>query len=93
MLRRLAPQGAGGGHPLGYWRKLLAEGVIEGARNNTIASIAGHLLWHGVDVQVTTELLLCWNRVRSHPPLNDSEVVKTVESIDRLHQRSEEEDR
>ena len=93
MLHQLAGQSTGAGHSLGYWRKLLAEGVAEGGRNSAIASIAGHLFWHGVDVQVTTELLLCWNRVRSRPPLADSEVVKTVESIDRLHQRSAEEDR
>src|SRR5258708_4983154 len=30
-------------HPIGHWRRLVREGVREGERNNTIASLAGHL--------------------------------------------------
>jgi len=75
------------GHTLDYWRNLVTEGVPEGERNNTIASLTGHLLWHGVDPDVVQELLLCWNRIRCHPPLSDEEVVRTVDSITRLHER------
>jgi hypothetical protein len=78
------------GHPLVYWRKLIKEGVPEGERNKTIASVAGHLLWYGVDPDVALELLLCWNEVRCRPPLPDDEVVRTVESITRLHRQHEE---
>ncbi|MEW6764992.1 MAG: primase C-terminal domain-containing protein [Pseudomonadota bacterium] len=52
---------------------------------NAIASLAGHLLWHGVDPEVVTELLVCWSTARSHPPLPLAEVVRTVESITRPH--------
>lgn len=76
-----------GGHPIRYWRDLVREGVREGERNNTVASFTGHLLWHGVDPEVALELLLCWNRVRCRPPLPENEVVCTVKSITRLHQR------
>jgi len=65
------------------------EGVEAGARNNTIASLSGHLLWRGVDPPVVMELLLCWNRVRCRPPLPDEEVARTVASITRTHRRSE----
>ncbi len=75
----------GRGHPSAWWRDLLKAGVEEGARNNTIASLAGHLLWHGVDPDVATELMLCWNRVRCRPPLDDTEVVQVMSSIVRLH--------
>jgi hypothetical protein len=78
------------GHHLEYWRHLLREGVPEGERNNTIASITGHLLWHGVDPDVALELLLCWNRVRCSPALSDDEVVRTVNSITLLHERQDE---
>jgi len=78
------------GHPLSYWRRLVAEGVPQGERNTTIASFAGHLLWRGVDPDVAAELLLCWNRVRCRPPLPDDEVARTVESIARMHQRETE---
>lgn len=75
------------GHSLAHWRALVQQGVSEGTRNNTVASLTGHLLWHGVDPDVATELLLCWNRVRCRPPLSDQEVARTVESILRTHRR------
>ncbi len=75
------------GHPRDYWRALVRRGVAEGERNNTVASLTGHLLWHEVDPDVVSELLLCWNRVRCRPPLDDEEVARTVESITRTHLR------
>jgi len=77
------------GHSIAHWRRLVREGVREGERNNTIASLAGHLLRHGVDAPVVVEVLLCWNRVRCQPPLADDEVVPVVESIKRLHERDD----
>ena len=44
------------GHSTTYWRKLVHEGVKEGQRNSSIASFAGHLLWHGVDPDVVLDL-------------------------------------
>jgi hypothetical protein len=89
LLRLVNEKETRSGHPLAHWRDLVREGVETGQRNNTIASFAGHLLWHGVDPLVALELLLCWNRVRCQPPLSDDEVARTVESITRLHEREE----
>jgi hypothetical protein len=86
--RWLLPAGHGGtrrGHPLAHWRELVRHDVAEGTRNSTLASLAGHLLWHGVDPQVALELLLAFNRVRCRPPLPDDEVAQVVASIARLH--------
>jgi hypothetical protein len=86
-LLHLARDGAAGrGHPLDHWRELVRQGVEQGRRNTTIASFAGHLLWHGVDPEVVLELLLCWNRQRCRPPLDDDEVARVVGSIARLHE-------
>jgi hypothetical protein len=85
LVRGFRPSGAG--HGVQHWRALAAEGVAEGARNSTIASFAGHLLWCGVDLEVIKELLLCWNRVRARPPLSDDEVIRTVESVHKTHER------
>jgi hypothetical protein len=74
------------GHALNHWRELVGEGVGEGERNSSVASLAGHLLWHGVDPAVVMELLLCWNRERCQPPLDDEEVARVVRSITRLHE-------
>jgi hypothetical protein len=78
------------GHSVAYWRQLVSDGVPEGERNNTIASLTGHLLRNGVDPAVAMELLLCWNRVRCRPPLPDDEVAAVVESITRIHERDPE---
>jgi hypothetical protein len=65
---------------------LVKEGIQEGERNNAIASLAGHLFWHGIDPTVVLDLLLCWNAHRCRPPLPDDEVARTVDSIMRLHE-------
>ena len=85
------PEGSHPGHPVSYWRHLVIRGVREGERNTTIASLAGHLLWYGIDPEVALEMLLCWNRVRCAPPLSDEEVSRTVDSIAHLHRRRSQE--
>jgi hypothetical protein len=72
---------------LADWRLLVREGVAEGERNTTIASLTGHLLWHGVDAQIALELMLAWNRTRCRPPLADDEVARVVASIAKMHER------
>ena len=86
-----APDGVQRGHPLAHWRELVRGDVAEGRRNNTLASLAGHLLWHGVDPPVVLELLHAFNRVRCRPPLPDDEVAQVVASITRLHERGRDE--
>lgn len=81
--------GAHRGHSPAYWRELVQVGVEAGRRNSTIASFAGHLLWHGVDPDIVLELLLGWNRMRCRPPLGDAEVAEVVRSIERAHRRGE----
>lgn len=87
LLRFARGDGERHGHKLSWWRDLVKTGVVEGERNSAIASLTGHLLWHGVDPDVVLELLLCWNRVRCRPPLDQDEVARTVDSITRTHAR------
>ncbi len=77
------------GRSIAAWRALIHAGVPAGARNATVASLTGHLLWHGVDAEIAMELLLCWNRVRCRPPLSDDEIIRTVDSITRLHDKGD----
>lgn len=93
LLRLVQEAGYRPGHTLAHWRRLVREGVPEGERNNAVASLAGHLFWHGVDATVVLDLLLCWNATRCRPPLPEDEVARTVESILRLHQRGGEDAR
>jgi hypothetical protein len=87
LIALVRPSGPRAGHSIADWRALVRAGVSEGSRNSTIASLAGHLLWHGIDPQVALELLLAWNRARCRPPLSGDEVARVVESITRLHER------
>ena len=89
LLKIVTGKGKSAGHTIEYWRQLVHEGVMEGERNSTIASLAGHLFWHGVDTDVVQDLLLSWNRVRCKPPLDDEEVIRTVHSIKRLHEQKD----
>jgi hypothetical protein len=73
------------GHSPEHWRRLARDGVGEGERNASLASLAGHLLWREVDPELVLELMLAWNRARCRPPLEDPEVAAVVESIARLH--------
>ena len=75
------------GHTPMHWRGLIREGIPAGRRNDTIASLTGHLLWRGVDLDVVLELMLAWNRTHCRPPLPDEEVVQVVQSIVRTHER------
>jgi bifunctional DNA primase/polymerase-like protein/primase-like protein len=83
------PEGmeGGSGDTRAHWRQLVRDGITEGSRNSTLASLTGHLLWHGVDTEVALELLLAWNRMRCRPPLPDAEVAGVVESVARLRAR------
>lgn len=90
LLQLVRDRGYRPGHTLAHWRRLVKEGIQEGERNSSVASLAGHLFWHGVDPEVVLDLLLCWNARRCRPPLSDDEVARTVESILRLHEAGEE---
>ncbi len=83
----LPAPGPAAGHPRQYWRELIRAGIDEGRRNDTIASLAGHLLRRDVDPDVVLELMLAWNRTHCRPSLPDDEVERVVHSIAHLHER------
>jgi hypothetical protein len=63
------------------WRDLTRDGVDQGARNDSIARLAGYLLRHRVDPVVALEMLVSWNATRCRPPLDEAEVAGIVDSI------------
>lgn len=76
-----APANGSEATPPSEWRRLATEGVAEGARNDTVARLTGHLLRHYVDARVTLELIRTWNALRCRPPLADKEVMAIVNSV------------
>jgi hypothetical protein len=75
------------GHVVPDWAALLAAGVDEGKRDETVTRIAGHLLRRYVSPHVVLELLTGWNATRCRPPLPDEDIVKIVNSIARKELR------
>jgi len=60
---------------------LVMTGVREGQRNNSLARLAGHLFRHRVDPYVSMGLLKSWNDANCNPPLTESEMMRTIDSI------------
>lgn len=81
LLQRIRRGGDGKATMPEAWRTLVAEGVSEGARNNAITRISGHLLRRYVDPLVVLDLVLAWSAARCRPPLDEAEVTKIVDSI------------
>lgn len=66
-----------------YWRDL-AFGVGEGERNQALASISGYLLRRYVDAYLVYGLVTAWGK-SCNPPMDDSEINKTFNSILKKH--------
>ena len=60
---------------------LVLTGVAAGQRNTSLVRLAGHLFRHRVDPYVCLGLLKSWNEANCHPPLTESELMRTIESI------------
>lgn len=58
--------------------------VIEGGRNQAIASVAGQLLRKGLEPEIVHKLMIGWNMTNCHPPLPAKEVHTTVNSIAKI---------
>lgn len=71
--RRLAPKTT--------MSDLVLTSVREGQRNSSLARLAGHLFRHRVDPYVTLGLLRSWNEQNCHPPLTETEMTRTIDSI------------
>ena len=67
------------------WSEEVLPGVHQGSRNMTAARLAGRYLNLGLTLEETAILLLSWNE-RNHPPLRETEVLRTVKAIHKKHQ-------
>jgi hypothetical protein len=67
--------------PPAEWRTLVADGVAEGQRNNTLTRLCGYLLRRHVDPAVALALLQGWNAAQCRPPLPAGDVAMIVDSI------------
>src|SRR5215472_6650241 len=83
LLARITPGNGGSSEatPPSEWRELVANGIAQGARNDTVTRLTGHLLRRYVDPWIALELIRSWNAARCRPPLADEEIQQIVNSI------------
>jgi len=68
---------------------LLKNGCSEGSRNHNATKLIGHLLKKMPDAETEVwELVTMWNQ-RNSPPLNESELRKTFESVKKLESKTQ----
>ena len=67
--------------PVSDWRALVRDGVGEGARDCTVARLAGYLLRRRIDPIVVLGLMQAWNATSCVPPLLAADVDRIVDSI------------
>lgn len=75
------PSGTRSAAPVSDWRALVRDGVGEGARDCTIAKLAGYLLRRRIDPIVVLGLMQAWNTTSCAPPLPTADVDRIVNSI------------
>jgi hypothetical protein len=63
------------------WQEIALQGVDAGARNQTIARIAGLLFRRLPDPILAADLVACFNAVKCRPPLDAAELKRTLDSI------------
>jgi hypothetical protein len=63
------------------WSQFAISKIGEGARNDSLARLTGHLLRRYVDPGLAAQLALSWNQTHCEPPLSDQEVLIIVRSI------------
>jgi hypothetical protein len=80
LLAKIAASHSNGAAPAAEWRELI-KGVGEGARDCSVARIAGYLLRLQVDPLVTLQLLQSWNATCCAPPLPEKDIARIVNSI------------
>ncbi|MEK1891671.1 MAG: bifunctional DNA primase/polymerase [Phyllobacterium sp.] len=75
----------GKGRSLEGWHRTLTEPIHEGSRNVTLASLAGKLLCHDVNLIVVIDILHCVNIARCVPLLAAQDVDRIAVSVARTH--------
>jgi hypothetical protein len=69
-----------------HWHSALTSTIQNGARNSTLTSICGKLLYAGLtELAFLCDLMCCINLARCDVPLSDNEVHAIVVSVARTH--------
>lgn len=75
----------GKGKSLEEWHCTFTDPIYEGSRNDTLASIAGKLLFHDLHLATVVDLLHCVNVAKCIPPLHPDDVNRIALSVAKTH--------
>ncbi|WP_206732016.1 primase alpha helix C-terminal domain-containing protein, partial [Arcobacter ellisii] len=67
-----------------YWRDI-SFSVAKGNRNNSLASLIGHLFSRHVNEYIVYSYALLWGQNACNPPLKEREINATFQSILKKH--------
>ncbi len=67
---------------------ILKNGAQQGQRNHTATRLIGHLLGKGNDLEMVWEMVRQWNIAKNIPPVDETELFKTFESISKLNDKN-----
>jgi hypothetical protein len=73
--------------PVGY-ADILSNGAVEGMRNHTATKLAGHLFAKGIFGNEVWSMLKMWNTSKNRPPLDESELRRTFNSVKNLESKN-----
>jgi len=90
LISLIEDDGKSNGHSVEHWRNIIHSKIVEGSRNKTLTSIAGHLFRKYVDPFVVLQLLNDWNARHCVPPLSEDVVIKTLTSVAKTEMRRRE---
>ena len=72
----------------GDYADILSTGAAEGMRNHTATKLAGHLFAKGISGNEIWSMLKMWNAGKNRPPLDESELHRTFNSVKKLESKN-----
>ena len=72
----------------GDYADILSNGAVEGMRNHTATKLAGHLFAKGISGNEIWSMLKMWNAGKNRPPLDESELHRTFNSVKNLESKN-----
>jgi len=67
---------------------IMKSGAKQGNRNYCATKLIGHLLGKGNDPEIVWEMVKQWNITKNTPPVDETELQITFESIKKLHDKN-----
>jgi archaellum biogenesis ATPase FlaH len=72
------------------YSEIIQKGCLQGERNDTAAKLIGHWFKCGMEEKEIWEMATVWNETKNKPPLPESELKRTLESVKKMDSHGKE---